>query len=96
VQVQVESVSFFRRASGVADLAQVRYRKDGRVAGAPSGKSTHWIATVQYAYAAPASDPRARRWNPLGFRIVDFRPEPEVMPDEPPVRLPAVNAGATS
>ena len=78
VRVQVTSVSFFRRASGVADLAQVRYLKAERQGDGPDERFTHWIATVQYAYAAPSKDPRVRRWNPLGFKIVDVISEPEV------------------
>ena len=26
-----------------------------------------------------STDPKVRRWNPLGLKIVDFRPEPEVL-----------------
>lgn len=80
---QVTSVSFFRRASGVADLAQVRYVKSKRAAGSSTEEATHWIATLQYVYADPSSDPKVRAWNPLGFKIVDFRPEREVVPEEP-------------
>lgn len=79
VRVQVASVSFFTRASGLADLAQVRYLKAVRQAGGTDEKYTHWVATIQYAYAAPAKDPKMRRWNPLGFKIVEFKSEPEVM-----------------
>jgi type IV secretion system protein VirB8 len=78
---QVTSVSFFKRASGVPDLAQVRYVKSKRAAGSSSEEATHWIATLQYVYADPSSDPKVRAWNPLGFKIVDFRPEPEVVPE---------------
>ncbi len=84
VRAQVTSVSFFKRASGVADLAQVRYIKAKRAAGAATEESTHWIATLQYAYADPSPDPKTRGWNPLGFKIVDFEPEPEVLPDAAP------------
>ena len=84
VRAQVTSVSFFKRASGVEDLAQVRYIKAKRAAGATSEDTTHWIATLQYAYADPSSDPKIRGWNPLGFKIVDFKPEPEVLPDATP------------
>jgi type IV secretion system protein VirB8 len=76
--VQVESVSFFQRASGVSDLAQVRYLKAERQGNAAEARLTHWIATVQYAYTSPSKDPRVRRWNPLGFKIVDLTAEPEV------------------
>ncbi|SRR6266478_2084310 len=79
VRAQVSSISFFTRGSGVADLAQVRYVKSKRQAGAADEQLTHWVATVQYAYGDPAKDPAIRRWNPLGFKVLDFRPEPEVV-----------------
>jgi type IV secretion system protein VirB8 len=81
VEVQVVAVSFFQRASGVEDTAQVRYVKAERAAvGAPE-HATHWIATIQYVYGVPAGDPKSRRWNPLGFRVTGFVSEPEVMSD---------------
>ena len=83
VRVQVNSVSFFTRSSGLADLAQVRYLKAARQASGAQESYTHWVATVQYAYTAPAKDPKTRRWNPLGFKIVDFRSEPEVATEQP-------------
>ena len=79
VRAEVESVSFFTRSNGVADLAQVRYRKMFRQSGGAGDQVSHWIATVDFAYADPATDPRIRRWNPLGFKIVEFHPEPEVI-----------------
>jgi type IV secretion system protein VirB8 len=79
VRVQVKSVSFFTRSTGLADLAQVRYLKAVRQGGGTDEKYTHWVATIQYAYAAPAKDPKTRRWNPLGFKIVEFKSEPEAL-----------------
>jgi type IV secretion system protein VirB8 len=79
VRVQVKSVTFFTRVSGLTDLAQVRYLKALRQAGGTDEKFTHWVATIQYAYADPAKDPKTRRWNPLGFKIVDYKTEPEVL-----------------
>ena len=86
VSVQVESVSFFKRSNGVFDLAQVRYLKIDRPASAAQGQVTHWIATIQYAYTSPSQDPRIRRWNPLGFKIMEFVSEPEVLrePEDEP------------
>jgi type IV secretion system protein VirB8 len=81
VRVQVTSVSFFSRAIGLSDLAQVRYLKAARQGSGADESITHWLATVQYAYAEPSKDPRTRRWNPLGFKIVDFRTEPEAIPE---------------
>lgn len=84
VHAQVTSVSFFKRANGVGDLAQVRYVKAKRLAGSSTEETTHWIATLQYAYADPSADPKVRGWNPLGFKVVDFKPEPEVLTDAAP------------
>ena len=81
VRVQVSSVSFFTRASGVGDLAQVRYLETLRSAAGADMRETHWIATIQYAYGKPASDPKTRLWNPLGFKVVAFHAEPEVVPE---------------
>ena len=78
VQIQVTSISFFTRGTGVADLAQVRYVKRRRNASGAEEESTHWIAGVQYVYGEPSKDARVRRWNPLAFKIVDFRPELEL------------------
>jgi type IV secretion system protein VirB8 len=80
VRVQVESLSFFQRASGVTDLAQVRYLKAERAAAGAEERFTHWIATIQYAYTAPSKDPKVRRWNPLGFKVIELTSEPEVLP----------------
>ncbi len=79
IRAQVTSVSFFTRASGLSDLAQVRYLKALRRAGGTDEKYTHWVATIQFGYAGPAQEPKTRRWNPLGFKIVDFKSEPEVL-----------------
>ena len=81
VRVQVASVSFFTRASGLSDLAQVRYLKALRRGVDSEETFSHWVATIQFAYTAPAKDPKIRGWNPLGFKIVDFKSEPEL--DEP-------------
>jgi type IV secretion system protein VirB8 len=77
--VQVSAISFFTRANGTNDLAQVRYVKGQRAAGSTDEQITHWIATIQYVYADPSKDAKVRRWNPLGFKVVDFHPEPEVI-----------------
>lgn len=84
VRAQVTAVSFFTRASGVADLAQVRYLKALRQGAGSEEVFTHWVATIQFAYADPAKDPKTRRWNPLGFKVVEFKAEPEVQVDGQP------------
>jgi type IV secretion system protein VirB8 len=92
VRAQVSSVSFFQRGNGITDLAQVRYLKIRRSGGAGAEEVSHWIATIQYAYAEPASDPNIRRWNPLGLKIIEFKPEREAVRD----RTEAAQSGASS
>ena len=77
--VRIESVSFFRRGSGAADLAQVRYALIERQGVGAPGHATHWIASIEYRYGKPPDDPRTRGWNPLGFEVLDLRLEPEVL-----------------
>lgn len=89
IRVQVSAVSFFERGNGVEDLAQVRYTKMRRTSASASDQLSHWIATVQYVYGEPSKDPSVRRWNPLGFKIVEFRSEPETLPPESGVRTKA-------
>ena len=48
------------------------------------------IATIEYAYGRPPSNPEQRLWNPLGFKEVDFTREPEVLSGD---TQPAVVAG---
>jgi len=80
VRAQVTSVSFFARANGVTDLAQVRYIKAKRPSGGTEEQRSYWIANIQYSFTEPSKDAKTRRWNPLGFKIIDFRPEPEAVP----------------
>jgi len=96
VRAEVESVSFFERANGAADLAQVRYLKAERQGAGAAERFTHWIATVQYAYGTPAKDPAVRRWNPLGFKILEMRSEPEATTEEAVGSAAATKPGAHS
>jgi type IV secretion system protein VirB8 len=80
IRAQVTSVSFFTRADGVMDLAQVRYYQGKRQAGSAEETRSYFIASIRYTFAAPSTDPKVRRWNPLGFKVVDFKPEPELTP----------------
>jgi type IV secretion system protein VirB8 len=84
LRAQVTSVSFFTRADGVTDLAQVRYYQGKRQAGSAEEARSYFIASIRYTFASPSTDPEVRRWNPLGFKIVDFRTEPEVNSPQAP------------
>ena len=84
VRSQVAAVSFFERGTGLQDLAQVRYIKAARPGGGGADQITHWIATIQYSYGDPSKDPRIRRWNPLGFKVLEFHAEPEILTNDTP------------
>ena len=97
VRAHVESISFIPASVGARHVAQIRFFTATRAAGSAIPKIVHYIATVRYAYGAPAADVRRRRWNPLGFKIRYFHADHEV-PGEaspPPPAAPAVpGAGA--
>jgi type IV secretion system protein VirB8 len=87
LRVQVTAVTFFRKANGLSELAQVRYVKGRRPPGA-SERLTHWIATIEYAWVTPSRDPKSRQWNPLGWRVTDFHTEPETLSDTGQASVP--------
>ena len=77
VRVQVHSVSFLKPGSGREDLVQVRF---ARLTGEPGNeRESRYVATLQVAYAAPSKDDRLRALNPLGFKVLEYRREPEVL-----------------
>lgn len=78
VRVQVKAVSFISRASGVADLAQVRFLRATSL-GQGAERVGHYVATLHYAYGPPSSDERLRGLNPLGFKVLEYRVEPEIV-----------------
>jgi type IV secretion system protein VirB8 len=98
IEARIASLSFFTHGDGVTDLAQVRYVKAKRQTGSAEEQRSHWIATVRYAYAKPSSEPKTRGWNPLGFKILDFRAEPEVSTEGTDTKptAPASSAQATA
>ena len=87
VRVQVNAVSFLKPASGRSDLAQVRFltarAPAGQVAGQGVEEVTQYVATLQYAYGPPSKDDRVRAANPLGFKVLEYRKEPEVSRSSP-------------
>jgi type IV secretion system protein VirB8 len=85
VRSQVKAVSFIKRADGTQDLAQVRFLTGTKLGGAGQEKIQNWIATVQYAYVPPSKDEAIRALNPMGFRILEYRREPEIVQETPPV-----------
>jgi type IV secretion system protein VirB8 len=50
IRSQVTSISFFERANGVADLAQVRYIKAKRSADGADEQKTYWMESPRVSY----------------------------------------------
>ena len=77
-RVQVQAITFLKRAGGADDLAQVRFIRGVRPGGNGQEQLTHYIATIQYGYGTPSHDDHTRSLNPLGFRVLEYRREVEV------------------
>lgn len=78
ISTDIKSITFLSGAPGDASrLVQVRFTKIRR---SPDGveNRTPWIATLQYAYGEPSKKVEVANANPIGFRILDYRTEPEL------------------
>ena len=80
-RVQVQAITFLKRASGTDDLAQIRFIRAVRPGGNGQEQLTHYIATIQYGYGSPSRDDHTRALNPLGFRVLEYRREAELPAD---------------
>jgi type IV secretion system protein VirB8 len=92
VKASIAAVSFFERGTGLTDLAQVRFSRVTRPGGSGAEQRSHWIATIHYQFGKPSTDEALRRWNPLGFRVLDYHVEPEVLDGTPGGTLSATAA----
>lgn len=70
--VAVRAISFIGR-----DVANVRFRRTVRQ-GARS-EQTDWIATVAFTYTRAPMRETERLRNPLGFQVISYRADPEVI-----------------
>lgn len=78
VRVQVKSVSFLRQGRAAAEVLQVRFLTALQRSAGAGEEIAHFVATLQAAYGPPSADVRLRALNPLGFKILEYRREPEV------------------
>jgi len=79
IRTQVRSVTFLKLESGKDKLAQVRFTRYARAGGTGDEQATHWVSTIEFAYVAPSKDEKWRSLNPLGFRVIEYRREPETV-----------------
>ncbi|WP_018904939.1 VirB8/TrbF family protein [Variovorax paradoxus] len=80
IRAQVQSITFLKLESGKDKLAQVRFTRSTRTGGTGDEQTSHWVSTIEFAYVPPSTDNKMRALNPLGFRVVEYRREPEVAP----------------
>ncbi len=70
VRVQIKSISMVAR-----NVASIRYLRT--VTRSEDVKTTHWIATLTFAYSGEAMSAGDRLINPLGFLVSDYKTDPE-------------------
>ena len=79
VRVQIQSITFLNPSSGEVNVAQVRFVTGTKPGGTGLEQIHRWLATITYRYVSPPKDDKVRALNPLGFRVTDYRKEPEVV-----------------
>ncbi len=79
VRVQIQSITFLNPASGEVSVAQVRFLTGSKPGGTGLEQIHRWLATITYRYVSPPKDDKIRALNPLGFRVTEYRKEPEVV-----------------
>lgn len=89
IRSQIRSVTFLKLDSGRDKLAQVRFSKFTRPGGTGAEQATHWVSTIEFAYTQPSKDDKTRSLNPLGFRVLEYRREPEVLATGMPAKKEA-------
>ncbi len=79
VRVQIRSITFLQLGSGRDNVAQVRFTTFSRPGGTGEERPASWISTIEYTYTKPSTDEKLRAVNPLGFRVVEYHREPEIV-----------------
>jgi len=78
VTVQIRSIAFLKRDEA-GDVAQVRFHRSMLPAAGAQEKVDDWVATIGSTFAKPSDDLKTRTTNPLGFKVLEYRREPEVI-----------------
>lgn len=77
VTVQIRSIAFLKR-DPAGDVAQVRFRRAVQPAAGAQERLDDWVATIASTFVRPSDDLKTRTANPLGFKVLEYRREPEV------------------
>ncbi len=83
IEVQVRSVS-----SLTADTAMVRFSTIRTDPGAQGQVPQLWAAVIKYRFSGAAMSAADRMINPLGFQVLRYRRDAEVLSNTAPVALP--------
>ena len=78
VRAQVRAISFLKPAQAGASVVQVRFLTATQHGAGAGEELNYFVATLQVAYGSPSADVRLRALNPLGFKVLEYRREPEV------------------
>ncbi len=70
VEIKIKSTSFIKD-----DIALVRYTRNELLKGVT--KTTHWAATIVFAYGGSPMAEEDRAINPLGFQVLEYRNDPD-------------------
>ena len=82
VRINIKSISFIK-----PDIALVRYTR-GIERGTDRPELTHWAATVTFKYYGASMTEVDRGINPLGFKVIDYRNDPDAAIDSKPGSTP--------
>ncbi len=77
VTVQIRSIAFLKRDETI-NIAQVRFRRATQAAPGAQDRIDDWVATISATFTQPSDDLKLRTANPLGFKVIEYRREPEV------------------
>jgi type IV secretion system protein VirB8 len=77
VTVQIRSIAILKREAA-GDVAQVRFRREVQPSPGAQERVDDWVATLSTTFAPSSLDLRTRTANPLGFKVLEYRREPEV------------------
>jgi len=78
VTAEINSVTFLKETPPY--LVQVRFTLTEKDQTGNSLSLRNYLATLKAVYQGVASDSAVRSMNPLGFKVIEYRREPEVIP----------------
>ena len=73
VRVRIQSTSFIK-----PNVALVRYTKEVE-RGSDKPQVSHWAATITFRYSGSPMSEKDRGVNPLGFQVMEYRNDPDVL-----------------